>query len=36
VVGLTTSYTLALLVGALIAALILSIALISTARHRHR
>jgi hypothetical protein len=36
VVGLTTSYTVALLVGALIAGLVLSIALISTARHRHR
>lgn len=36
VVGLTTSYTLALLVGALIAGLVLSIALISTARQRHR
>jgi hypothetical protein len=32
----TTSYTLALLVGVLIAGLVLSIALISTARQRHR
>jgi hypothetical protein len=36
VVGLTTSYTLALSAGALIAGLVLSINLIPIARHRQR
>jgi hypothetical protein len=36
VVGLTTSYPLALLVGVLIASLVLSIALLSTVRQGHR
>ena len=35
-VGLRTSYTIALLVGALIAVLVLSISLIPKLRHRHR
>ena len=36
VIGLTTSYTLALSVGALLAGLVLSVSLIPKARHRQR
>jgi ABC-type Fe3+ transport system permease subunit len=36
VVGLTTSYPLALFVGALVASLVLSISLIGKVRHRQR
>jgi hypothetical protein len=36
VVGLTTSYTFALLVGALTAGAVLSVSVISKARHRQR